>query len=125
MLGLWHLKGLEGLELDEVKAAGFFQTAAERGHAEAQLRLAACYGSGRGLEQSNALAVEWMRKAADQGNNAAQYAMGSWHALGEGVKKDLPLGKRYLELSAAQGYEDAVVLLKELRKCVTGSPDHW
>jgi hypothetical protein len=30
----------------------------------------------------------------------------------------LPLGKRYLELSAAQSFEDAVVLLKELRQCV-------
>jgi len=34
------------------------------------------------------------------------------------VKKDLPLGNAYLELSAAQGSDDAVALLKELRKCV-------
>jgi len=34
------------------------------------------------------------------------------------VKKNLPLGKSYLELSAAAGNETAVMLLKELRKCV-------
>jgi len=57
--------------------------------------------------------------AADQGNAAAQFYVGEMYVSGEvGVKKDLPLGKRYLELSAAQGNEEAVVLLKELRKCV-------
>jgi TPR repeat protein len=64
-----------------------------------------------------------LRKEADLGHADAEYHLGKAYACGEGVytgviKKDLPLGKRYLELSAAQGFEDAVALLKELRKCV-------
>jgi len=54
------------------------------------------------------------------GDVNAQYLVGEKYGLGilAGVRKNLPLGKRYLELGAAQGDEDAVALLKELRKCV-------
>jgi len=56
---------------------------------------------------------------ADRGCVVWQFFVGKNYAGGAGgVKRDLPLGKRYLELSAAQGSQDAVALLKELRKCV-------
>jgi len=79
------------------------------------------------VENNVPLAVAWSRKAADHGSEAAQSCRGrgvrAWEV---GVKKDLPLGKRHLELSAAQEDEDAVALLKELRKCVAcGKLDPW
>jgi TPR repeat protein len=78
-----------------------------------------CYYEGEGVEQNHALAAAWGRKAADQGGAAAQFLVGKIYASGEvGVKKDLPLGTRRLERSAAQGLEWAVMLLKDLRKCV-------
>jgi hypothetical protein len=124
-LGVWHLKGWEGLEPDNVKAALWFGKAADLGDAFAQKCLAMCYLQGEGVDRNDALAAEWMRKAADQGDEVAQFAVGKWYARGEvGVKKDLHLGKRFLELSAAQGREDAAEVLKELRKCVAcGSLD--
>ena len=118
-LGWWHRKGLEGLEQDDEKAAAWVRQAAELGFVQAQNALAGCYNTGRGVEKSYALAAEWGRKAADQGLADAQFRVGQLYAGGAvGVKKDLPLGKRYLERSAAQGHQDAIALLKELRKCV-------
>jgi len=118
ILGLWHLHGMEGLQQDEVKAVGLLLQAADLGNARAQGLLATCYYSGYGVEQNYALAVEWGRKAANQGNAASQFAVGRWYARGVDGKMDLPLGKQYLELSATQGDQDAVALLKQLRKCV-------
>jgi len=118
-IGVWHLKGGEGLPQDDLRAAAWFRKAAYLGLGAAQSLLSGCYNEGRGVEQSYALEAEWGRKAADQGNELAQFSVGKIYALGKvGVKKDLPLGKTYLELSAAQGYERAVTLLKDLRKCV-------
>ena len=121
-LGLWHLRGLEGLEQDDVEAVELLGKAADLGVAAAQELLAACYVRGQGVEQDNALAFEWGLMAADQGNASSQFMVGVVYSYARGavgVKKDLPLGKMYLELSAAQGEETAVTLLKELRKCVT------
>jgi len=118
-LGVWHHKGFEGLEQNDVKAAAFFRQAADLGHAPAERSLAGCYFAGQGVEQNYSLAVEWGRKAADQGEEIAQFVVGKWYALGKaGVKKDLHMGKRYLELSAGQVEQRAVELLMELRKCV-------
>jgi ribosomal protein L32 len=120
-LGAWHLQGKEGLEKDNVKAVAFLREAGDLGHAGAQSCLGTCYAGGWGVDMNAARAVAWWRKAADQGAAAAQYLLGEAYGLGQldGVKKNLPLGKTYLELSAEQGDEDAVTLLKELRKCVS------
>jgi len=117
-LGQWHRQGVEGLEQDDVKAAACFRKASDLGLRSAQYYLAWCYYNGQGVEQSYALATEWGRKAADQGDAESQFLVGTMYALGQVVKKDLPLGKLYLELGAAQGCEDAIALLKDLRKCV-------
>jgi len=101
-----------------VKGVALIRKAADRGNAGAERSLAVSYYRGDGVEQNMAVAAEWGRKAADQGDAVAQFLVGWWFALGNGVKKDLPLGKRYLELGAAQGDQDAVTLLRELRKCV-------
>jgi hypothetical protein len=119
VLGLWHIQGAEGLEQDGEKAAVWFRKAADLGLVPAEIALAECYYTGQGVEQNFALAAEWGRRAADQGQSAAQFLVGEIYACGApGIQKDLPLGKRYLELCAAQGDQDAVSLLKELRKCV-------
>jgi hypothetical protein len=111
-LGVWHRHGEEGLEQDHVKAAALFREAADLGEEDAQMYLALCYGKGQGVEQNFALAAEWGGKAADRVFEGKIYARGM-----VGVKKDLPLGKKYLELCAAQSVEEAIVFLKELRKC--------
>ena len=117
---MWYARGLEGLEQDHVKAVALFRTAADTGDWDAQSALAGCYYLGSGLDQSYVLAAEWGCKAADHGHAGAQFFVGKIYAYGEeGVKKDLPVGKRYLELSAAQGLQEAVALLRELRKCAS------
>ena len=79
-------------------------------------RVMAGEGAAHDLQEA---AAGW-RESADQGDAGAQLLIGALQARGRGgVKKILLLGKkRYLELSAAAGNEDAVALLKELRKCV-------
>jgi hypothetical protein len=120
LLSVWHGRGSEGLEEDDVKAVAWFRKSADLGHVVSQSALSAMYFHGHmGVEPNYALAVEWGRKAADQGNKQAQFFVGDMYARGAaGVKKDLPLGKTYLEFSAAQGDQAAVELLKQLRKCV-------
>ena len=118
-LGLCHLQGAEGLQIDHVRAVAFFRKAAAQGLVQAYNMLAACYDEGWGVDKNGVQAVAWWRQAADRGDVGAQQLVGRVYALGaQGVKKDLPLGKRYLELSAAQGDQAAVTLLKRLRKCL-------
>jgi len=119
-LGVYHLRGEEGLEQDAVKAAVLFRFCAERGHLNAQTALYLCYHEGTGVEKNYTLAALWLRRAADQGNARAQFGVGRMYASGgegegEGVKKNLPLAMTYLELSAAQGEQEAIALLQQLR----------
>jgi len=58
---------------------------AERGNADAQLRLGKFYAEGRGVAQDDARAAIWYRKAALQGNPEAQLRLGELYASGQGV----------------------------------------
>jgi hypothetical protein len=61
---------------------------AEKGDAEAQLRLGWMYEKGDGRAQDYVEAVKWHRKAAEQGNAAAQNELGAMYYKGDGVPQD-------------------------------------
>lgn len=49
-----------------MKAAEWFQKAADQGNADAQFWLGCMYQNGSGVERSYEKAVEWFQKAANQ-----------------------------------------------------------
>ena len=69
------------------EAIKWFRLAAEAGLAEAQFRLAECYGL---VDNNNDPTEEakWFRKAADQGDNEAMRRLAVCYNLGSGVQKD-------------------------------------
>ena len=72
-------------EEDYEAAIPLLREAAEKGDAEAQGLLGACYLYGEGLEQDHEEAVKYLQLAADQENAPACYCLGLCFENGWGV----------------------------------------
>ncbi len=108
--------------LDEVRAALEIQRAdaegahatrmnAERGDADAQLRLGRHHFAGKGVPQDDSEGVRWVRRAAEQGHAEAQNVLATAYSLGRGVPADQREAARWRRLAAEQGYVLAQTLL--------------
>lgn len=86
----------------------WFEQAAKRDHAGAQLILGEWYASQPGADAD---AVQWLEKAAEQGNRDAQYRLGLRYEQGKGVSKRPDLAQRWYEKAAAQQQPDALLTL--------------
>ncbi|WP_348687114.1 tetratricopeptide repeat protein [Aeromonas bestiarum] len=84
----------------------WFEQAAKRDHAEAQLILARWYSQQPGADAD---AVKWLEKAAELGNRDAQYLLGERYEQGRGVAKRLDLAQRWNDKAAAQEQPDALL----------------
>ena len=84
----------------------WFEQAAKRDHAEAQLILAQWYGQQPGADSD---AVKWLEQAAEEGNRDAQYLLGERYAQGKGVAKRTDLALRWNDKAAAQQQPDALL----------------
>lgn len=82
-------KDLPGKELpqDFQEAVKWFRKAAERGHVEAQYKLAWLYREGKGAVQDYQEAANWYRKAAEQGHADAQESLGEMYYQGGSYKE--------------------------------------
>ncbi len=76
-----------GFEKDYVKAAEWYERAAEKGHKNAQRLLGCLYHDGKGVKQDFKKAFEWWTQAADQGDYIAQCRVGHCYEYGEGVEQ--------------------------------------
>jgi TPR repeat protein len=76
---------------------------ADKGDAEAQLSVAACYATGNGVARDAAKAAKYLRKAAEQGSARAQCLLGLRYSSGDGVKPDKLEAVRWLSRAAEQG----------------------
>ncbi len=85
------------------------KTRADKGDAEAQLRLGDLYALGTGVKKDLTKAVKWHRKAAEQGLSQAQYRLGFDYANGDGVKLDKAEALRWFRRAADQGLVEAQV----------------
>ena len=72
-----------GLGQETVKA---LRERAERGDAQAEVRLALAFEDGREVARDYAEAVRWLRKAAEQGNADARIRLGDLYFEGLGVR---------------------------------------
>ncbi|BDC81012.1 hypothetical protein NUITMVA1_09550 [Aeromonas hydrophila] len=85
----------------------WFEQAAKRDHAEAQLILAKWYGKQPGADTD---AIKWLEKAAELGNRDAQYLLGERYAQGKGVAKRPDLAQGWNDKAAAQQQPEASLL---------------
>ena len=84
----------------------WFEQAAKRDHAEAQLVLARWYGQQPGADVD---AIKWLERAAELGNRDAQYLLGERYVQGKGVVKRPDLAQRWNDKAAAQLQPDALL----------------
>ena len=94
-LGNDYYFGVNGKQINYVKAVEWFRKAAEQGNDVAQYNLAMCYERGEGVVKDLAEAVKWYRKAAEQGNDVAQVILGTCYESGKGVVKDLTEAEKW------------------------------
>lgn len=88
---------------------------AEKGNADAQLKLADLYRTGKDAAQNLQEAAKWYRKAADQGVAEAQFRLGELYMEGKGVAQDAKEAAAWLEKAAAQGFKSAQNKLTEMK----------
>ena len=100
------------------------QELAERGDADAQLRLGKAYANGEGAPKDAGQAALWYRKAAEQGVAEAQYALGALYDAGNGVTKDTGEALEWYRKAAEQGHGDAAWMLSQ-RLPVGIEGNHW
>ncbi len=84
----------------------WFEQAAKRDHAEAQLVLARWYSKQPGAELD---AVKLLERAAELGNRDALYLLGERYAQGKGVVKRPDLAQCWNDKAAAQQQPDALL----------------
>lgn len=97
----------------------WFEQAAKRDHADAQLVLGEWYAKQPGADTE---AIEWLEKAAKQGNREAQYRLGLRYEQGKGVAKRPDLALRWYEKAAAQHQPDALLTLARRASGVEAVP---
>jgi len=61
-------------------------------------------------------ALKWLPKAADQGDAEAQRLFGIMYYEGQGVSKNLIEAKNWFGMAAANGDQEALSMMKKLRK---------
>ena len=92
---------------DKEKAFKWFEKAARKGYAKAQLELGYYYkGDGGVLAEWNK-AVSWFEKAAGQGNVNALSETGWCYMFGQGTNVDKTKAFEYWQKAAEQGYANA------------------
>ena len=89
----------------DVEFAGLHRSAAEKGHARAQMQLGRAYLLGEGVEKDYEKAMDWTRRASDQGSPQAQNILGYMYANGVGVEEDPREAIRWYRKAADQGYD--------------------
>ena len=104
-LGEDYFIGRNGKSKDYAKAIEWYNKAADKGNADAMIRLAECYEEGYGVAKNERKGVEYEKNAAALGNAKAQYWLGNTYCIAYGgeTRNYAEALKWYLK-SAEQGY---------------------
>ena len=101
-MGIASVLGIAGGR-DAKGALKWFQDAARRGYAPAQVNLAAMYSNGWGTDRNYGATLYWLRKAADQNYAPAYYDLGRLYLKGSGVRRDYEEALRLFRKAAEGG----------------------
>jgi TPR repeat protein len=96
-----------GQQKDEVKAALWYERAAQQEHILAQRKLGFIYEHGIGVTQDYQQAMYWYKAAACQWDDNAQYKVGWLFMEGLGVQQSYSLARHWFMQAAAQGETNA------------------
>lgn len=113
-LGVWHERGLHGLQKNAQKAYEYYQLAAEYGNALAMHNLGDLYRQGKGVERDTAAAFEWYQKAAQAGHAIGLEDMGDCYLDGIGVEQNRDEAVRLYRQAAKRGRKSATQKLHRL-----------
>jgi len=98
------------------KAIKYLELAANKDHAQAQIRLGGIYLNNK-AKRDYQKALYWFEQSANQGHADGQYYLGVMYSNGYNVvKKDLKKAYEWLEKASKQGHTKAKKLLNELKK---------
>mmetsp|Transcript_13970 Transcript_13970/g.22007 ORF Transcript_13970/g.22007 Transcript_13970/m.22007 type:complete len:308 (-) Transcript_13970:90-1013(-) len=106
--------GRNGVEVDVVAAAQWFEKAASAGHVEAMSELGLCYELGCGVEQNDEEALDWYTKAANLGHVTAKFSVGEAFEAARGVPQSDEEACLWYHRAAIAGDEDSKVALRRL-----------
>ncbi len=96
---------------DYEMAAELFRSAAERGLAAAQVRLAHLYDTGKGVRKDLREAAKWTLRAAKQGNAEGQFLVGLRYEYGLGRPQDHREALHWYRLAAERCHSEAQAAL--------------
>lgn len=106
--------GRNGIEVDVVAAANWFEKAAEAGHIDAMAELGLCYELGCGVEQSDEIALDWYTKAANLGHATAKFSVAEAFEEARGVPQSDEEACLWYYRAALVGDEDSKKALRRL-----------
>lgn len=108
VMGLCYEQGFGSVSRDLLKAAAFYQTAADKGFEPAQYALAKILESEEYQDPDGGeKAFAYYLKSADQGNKESQYRTGTAYAGGTYVVPDAGKAFSYFKLAADKGHTKA------------------
>jgi hypothetical protein len=91
-----------GPDYTEKEALAWFQQAAQRGYAPAEVNLAVVYINAWGTPVNYAIALHWLHAAASQGFARAYFNLGLLYLEGKGVRQDNAEAFRWFQRGARQ-----------------------
>lgn len=94
-IGMMYFKGL-GTEIDNHKAAEYFEKSAELGNQYAKRLLALEYISSKNFEQNIDKGISLLTECADSGDAFSYYKLGNLYLKGEIISQDLDKAEKYL-----------------------------
>lgn len=106
--------GRNGIEVDVVAAASWFEKAAVAGHVDAMAELGLCYELGCGVEQSDEIALDWYTKAANLGHATAKFSVAEAFEEARGVPQSDEEACLWYYRAALVGDEDSKKALRRL-----------
>lgn len=118
-IGLMYRLG-RGVEKNDEKAFLWYETAADKGHAQAQNNLGFMLNNEKGTstlrnpEDCQAEAVHWYHMAAEQGLVDAQFNLGVMYRQGRGTRKSIRSASHWFALASTNGSTSAARALKHL-----------
>jgi len=108
LLGDAYRIGRYGLQPQPAQAIPWFELAARKHHADAELALARQWRNGDGTARDDAKAFQWLKQASEHGNSQAMFLLSQCYAEGQGTAVSLADARRWLEASADRHYSTAI-----------------
>jgi TPR repeat protein len=105
------IAAITGQPRDLQAAHRWFEKAARKGHAPAQVNLAITYSQGWGTPRDDSAALYWLTLAANQANERALFDLGQLYLEGCGVRRNYPEALRLFREAAEKGETAAQINL--------------